>query len=337
MNSSDTSHELDDRSGAIGPGSQLQAARIDRGLSVEDVANRMHLSTRIIESIEENDFDVITAPIFVKGYLRAYARIVLLNEDEMIAQYTEAYSNSDPIITSTSTIATVITVDDARIKWTTYLVILVLMVLIGIWWWNKNQNRADVLSLDALQSDSLSQSNISENFGADNTMADDLLVGEIESISETAADVTNEVFAGQSVDDSSMGTVIVEELALLPEDEPAPYDFQTEVVAGEDIPQQQIGEVLEDAGLITLSAPMGTDQLFMIVHADTWADIKDSGGHQLVYDLLREGQKYKFIGKAPFAVFLGNGHGVELTYDQESVDFTDNIRDDNTARLKIGS
>ena len=321
----------------MGPGSKLQAARIDRGLSVEDVANRMHLSTRIIESIEENDFDVITAPIFVKGYLRAYARIVLLNEDEMIAQYTEAYSNSDPIISSTSTIATVITVDDARIKWTTYLVILVLIVLIGIWWWNKNQNRADVFSLDALQSDNLAQSNISDNIRADNTMADDILVGEIESISETATGITNEVIAAQSVDDSSMAGVLVEELDLLPEVEPAPYDTQAEDVVGEDIPQQQIDEFVDDAGLITRLAPMGTDQLFMIVHADTWADIKDSGGHQLVYDLLRAGQKYKFIGKAPFALFLGNGHGVELTYDQELVDFTDSIRDDNTARLKIGS
>ncbi len=321
----------------MGPGSKLQAARIDRGLSVEDVANRMHLSTRIIESIEENDFDVITAPIFVKGYLRAYARIVLLNEDEMIAQYTEAYSNSDPIISSTSTIATVITVDDARIKWTTYLVILVLIVLIGIWWWNKNQNRADVFSLDALQSDNLAQSNISDNIRADNTMADDILVGEIESISETATGITNEVIAAQSVDDSSIAGVLVEELDLLPEVEPAPYDTQAEDVVGEDIPQQQIDEFVDDAGLITRLAPMGTDQLFMIVHADTWADIKDSGGHQLVYDLLRAGQKYKFIGKAPFALFLGNGHGVELTYDQELVDFTDSIRDDNTARLKIGS
>lgn len=337
MNSSDTSHELDDRSDAMGPGSKLQAARIDRGLSVEDVANRMHLSIRIIESIEENDFDVITAPIFVKGYLRAYARIVLLNEDEMIAQYTEAYSNSDPIINSTSTIETLISVDDPRIKWTTYLVILVLIVLIGIWWWNKNQNGADVFSLDALQSDNLAQSNISDNIRADNTMADDILVGEIESISETATGITNEVIAAQSVDDSSMAGVLVEELDLLLEDKPAPYDSQAEDVAGEDIPQQQIDEVVDDAGLITRLAPMGTDQLFMIVHADTWADIKDSGGHQLVYDLLRAGQKYKFIGKAPFVLFLGNGHGVELTYDQESVDFTDSIRDDNTARLKIGS
>ena len=64
-----------------GPGELLQAARIQQGLSLEDVANRMHLSPAILEAIEENDFEEITAPIFVKGYLRAYARIVSLDAD----------------------------------------------------------------------------------------------------------------------------------------------------------------------------------------------------------------------------------------------------------------
>ena len=91
------------RPAKIGPGERLQAARIKKGLSVEDVAGRMHLSTNILEAIEENNFDEITAPIFVKGYLRAYARIVALGEDEMIEQYLDLYSEEDPPISSTST------------------------------------------------------------------------------------------------------------------------------------------------------------------------------------------------------------------------------------------
>ena len=79
----------------LGPGERLQAARIEQGLSLSDVADRMHLSASILESIEENNFDEITAPIFVKGYLRAYARIVSLNEDEMIQQYIDYYSEAE--------------------------------------------------------------------------------------------------------------------------------------------------------------------------------------------------------------------------------------------------
>ncbi len=62
------------RPSGIGPGERLQAARIQKGLSLEDVAGRMHLSPRILEAIEENNFEEITAPIFVKGYLRCQSK-----------------------------------------------------------------------------------------------------------------------------------------------------------------------------------------------------------------------------------------------------------------------
>ena len=94
MSSADDKTTNETRATGIGPGERLQAARIQLGLSVDDVASRMHLSTTILASIEENNFEEITAPIFVKGYLRAYARIVSLDEDDMILQYSDYYSDS---------------------------------------------------------------------------------------------------------------------------------------------------------------------------------------------------------------------------------------------------
>ena len=74
----------------------------------------------------------------------------------------------------------------------------------------------------------------------------------------------------------------------------------------------------------------------MIVNADTWADVKDANSHQLVYDLLRAGSEVDLTGQAPFAVFLGNGHGVELLLNGEEIGISSIIRDDNTARLNVG-
>jgi cytoskeleton protein RodZ len=84
------------------------------------------------------------------------------------------------------------------------------------------------------------------------------------------------------------------------------------------------------------NAPTGSDKLQIIVHADTWGDVKDASNHQLVYDLLRADTSIELVGEAPFAVFLGNGHGVEILFNGEDIQFSPKIRDDNTARLSIG-
>ena len=139
----------DSRPAGIGPGERLQAARIKQGLSIDDIANRMHLNVQIVKAIEDNNFDDITAPIFVKGYLRAYARIVGLDEEEMIQQYANYYSHEDPPISTTSNMAPELSVADVRIKWTTYLVILGLAALLAAWWWNKNQDDVTPISLDS--------------------------------------------------------------------------------------------------------------------------------------------------------------------------------------------
>ncbi|MCP4386834.1 MAG: DUF4115 domain-containing protein, partial [Gammaproteobacteria bacterium] len=92
-------------------------------------------------------------------------------------------------------------------------------------------------------------------------------------------------------------------------------------------------EPVQSGGLI---APSGSDKLRITVIADTWTDIKDSSDYQMVYDLLRADQSLELIGAAPFSVFLGNGHGIEIEINGEEYDFSRRIRDDNTARLKIG-
>ena len=102
-------------------------------------------------------------------------------------------------------------------------------------------------------------------------------------------------------------------------------------------PPPQVQELTDASGLrLTRLAPSGSDKLQIIVHADTWADIKDGADYQLVYDLLRANQSIELTGEAPFIVFLGNGHGVEILFNGEEVELFSRIRDNNTARLRIG-
>ena len=342
--------ENESGSTGIGPGERLQAARIQQGLSLQDVASRMHLSAKILEAIEDNNFEEITAPIFVKGYLRAYARIVSLDEDEMILQYRDFFSEEDPPISSTSNILPELSVADARIKWTTYLVIVVVGVSLAAWWWTKEQTNDAPISLG------------SQSSGEVRTQTDTEVVNsDIEAVSEdmTATTATVDVVPAQpeSVDpvvnepitmqeSSAAESIVVEPVIEQPvveqpvtEEPVAEEPVTEEPVAVEPVLLEPESEALVTAPVVRADpirlAPSGSDKLQINVVADTWADVKDTNGYQLVYDLLRADDSVKVTGEAPFSVFLGNGHGVEIIFNGEDIDIAPRIRDDNTARLKI--
>lgn len=345
MKAVDDNTGQESRSTGIGPGERLQAARIQQGLSLDDVATRMHLSAGILEAIEENNFEEITAPIFVKGYLRHYARIVALNEDEMIQQYTQYYSEEDPPISSTSNTIPELSVADARIKWTTYLVILVLAALLAAWWWNKAQNEEPTISLDT-------QGTTSEQ---NDEVVTERADSEIEAASETLAATSESAQASAeqpAVEEPAQAQpeatepVAIEPAVAEPIESAEPAEpvamrqaEQAETSADEAV-DEAVNTVVEPAQRVGNPpgpiAPSGSDKLRITVNADTWADIKDGSGYQLVYDLLRADQSVELTGAAPFSVFLGNGYGVEIEFNGEEIDFSARIRDDNTARLKIG-
>lgn len=59
-----------------GCGQRLRAAREAAGLSVADVASRLKMRSRIIEALEAEDWEAIGAPVFVRGQLRSYSRLL---------------------------------------------------------------------------------------------------------------------------------------------------------------------------------------------------------------------------------------------------------------------
>jgi len=65
-------------------GKCLQQARIQAGYTVAQVASEMHLESKFIDFIEHDRFRELGAPVFVKGHLRRYARLV--NVDEALLQ-----------------------------------------------------------------------------------------------------------------------------------------------------------------------------------------------------------------------------------------------------------
>lgn len=65
-------------------GQQLRRARESLGLSVGAIADQQHLRPSIIQSIEAGQYSKIDTELFLKGYVRAYARQVGLDPDAVI-------------------------------------------------------------------------------------------------------------------------------------------------------------------------------------------------------------------------------------------------------------
>jgi cytoskeletal protein RodZ len=68
-------------------GSYLKKERELRQISLAEVAQTTRIPTRIIEQLENDELESLPADIFVRGYLRAYARAVSLDEGDVLARH----------------------------------------------------------------------------------------------------------------------------------------------------------------------------------------------------------------------------------------------------------
>src|SRR5258707_15510187 len=65
----------------------LRAGRAHRGMSLDDVARVTKIQARILERLETGRFDGLPAEVFVRGFVRSFARCVGLDEGEALRRY----------------------------------------------------------------------------------------------------------------------------------------------------------------------------------------------------------------------------------------------------------
>jgi cytoskeletal protein RodZ len=71
-------------------GHYLRRHRIERRMSVEEVARATRVPVPSLERIELDRFDELPGEVFVRGFLTAYARAVGLEADDVLARYTSS-------------------------------------------------------------------------------------------------------------------------------------------------------------------------------------------------------------------------------------------------------
>lgn len=68
-------------------GERLQKARVRAGLSLPEISTRTKIRTVLLEAIEREDFDRLPSGLLARGFLRAYAREVDLDPEEVVREF----------------------------------------------------------------------------------------------------------------------------------------------------------------------------------------------------------------------------------------------------------
>src|SRR5438477_7647732 len=71
-------------------GARLKRERRQRKIELDDISASTKISSRFLKALEDEHFDQLPGGIFNKGFVRAYARHLGLDEDQTVADYLEA-------------------------------------------------------------------------------------------------------------------------------------------------------------------------------------------------------------------------------------------------------
>ena len=71
---------------AAGCGARLRQAREAAGLTLEAVGQQLHMPVQVLKSLEEEQWQRLGAPVFVRGQLRSYARLLKVDIGEILEQ-----------------------------------------------------------------------------------------------------------------------------------------------------------------------------------------------------------------------------------------------------------
>lgn len=69
------------------PGSLLRTARELRGMSEREAADRLNFMPNYVAILERDDYKALRSPSFARGYVRAYGRLLGLDEQHLMAVF----------------------------------------------------------------------------------------------------------------------------------------------------------------------------------------------------------------------------------------------------------
>lgn len=262
-------------------GARLMAARAATGLSVAEVAQRLHCGRDLIEALESNRFADLGAPVFARGHLRRYADLLGLPVDDMLA-HLNRQENIDPPLPDLTQVpraqSSGINLQALRPAAAGVGAVAVFAVLL---WTVLTQTPADEPATITEAVATTDANATAEAVAATESVATPDAVASTEAVATPRAPVTTEA----AVPTEAAATAVASATPA------STWPARSEVVA-----------------------QRGGFSLALAVDESCWIEIYDKDGKALFYDMAQPGRRIEVSGAAPVRIRLGLAEAVSLEF-----------------------
>ncbi|WP_433783973.1 RodZ domain-containing protein [Pseudomonas frederiksbergensis] len=325
----------------VNPGETLRQARESNGWSLAEVALKLNLTVNSLSNLEAGAFDKLPGHTFARGYIRAYAKLLGMDQAVLVQQFDQS-TGTDSQGSNVHSLGRI--EEPVRVSHTILRIVslLLLIAVIGggfVWW----QDQTSLRTKDLV---SLAPEHV-EVEGADGTT-------QIHPLDEPEDQA---VAQGESEGETPLALPQAEEPVNAEASAPAPTPAPAAPVATPAAPAHNTAPVIATpaapvvaavpaavatapiAPAVAAAAPAapvaGQGQVQLQFSADCWTQVTDGTGKVLLSGLKRKGESVSVSGKPPFAVRLGFARGAQVSYNGQVVDVAP-FTSGETARLKLG-
>ena len=301
-------------------GVKLRAARELKGLTPEDISQSEKIPTGMVNALERGDYSNMGASVYVRGFVRSYARAVSLDIRELDEDMEAlGFVRQPDLVASQGDRVERTGLSEQWMKFASYLVGSAIMVMAMFLVINADRFVPNGQSTAPVEAAPLPPSVVEPLPISETGFATDAQPVVALPIPVPAPQNPDVALTSEAV--SSQNTVT--NSAALPT-QVVPIEIETQTF------EAPIAAAM--GGLPNLRPSNARFELK--VKQAVWAKVSDADGRVLVNDNLSKGSQKSFEGQPPFTVLVGNAADTEVLLGGSAVDFSGFVKG-NVARFKV--
>lgn len=326
----------------LGPGKLLQIAREEENLRPEDVAYEIRLTPSQVLALEENDYSKMPEETYVRGYLRNYARLVGIPENDILMAFARLTRSSEkkpqPVMPASESD---INKSGKGIRLLAVFIIIAAIAVSAVWVLEpydkliKNDaaektatpvaEEKTVLKEVPIGASTLNLGTLPENTVAEETSIASITATEPLPVDKPATVVQAQPAASQVQEAITTPLEAVQVQAEAQTEATSPTqtaEVIETIVAAETTQTPEADTAATNAVIETESSTQvaGEGTLFISYEKDSWTDIRDANGKKLLYRTVKKGEKIALAGKIPMSLFFGFAQGVKVNFNGQEID-----------------